>query len=213
METKISMMRKEYSDKPLLEEQLLRDPSEQFLLWFREAVDAELYEPNAMVLATHGLHGMPSARVVLLKELHNGGFVFFTNYESRKGEEIDHNPMASLLFYWPELHRQVRVEGRLEKTTEQENQEYFSLRPRGAQVGAWASRQSTALSSRQDLEENVRTMEERFNGNEVPCPPYWGGYRLKPSYLEFWQGRRSRLHDRLVYEKEGGEWRIKRLAP
>jgi len=213
METKISMMRKEYSDKPLLEEELLADPSEQFLLWFKEAVDAELYEPNAMVLATIGQNGVPSTRVVLLKELNNEGFVFFTNYESKKGEEIERSSTASLLFYWAELHRQVRVEGTLEKTTEQENQEYFSLRPRGAQVGAWASRQSTVLSSRQDLEEQVRAMEERFEGNEVPCPSFWGGYRLKPVYLEFWQGRRSRLHDRLVYEKEGVEWRVKRLAP
>lgn len=213
MDNKISSMRKEYSDKPLSEGELLADPLEQFLKWFKEAIDAEIYEPNAMVLGTISAQGTPSTRVVLLKELNQGGFVFFTNYSSRKGEEISLNPNASLLFYWPELHRQVRIEGALQKTTEDENQEYFAVRPRGAQIGAWASRQSTLLSSRHELEEKVREVDEQFQGKDVPCPPFWGGYRLVPTYLEFWQGRRSRLHDRLAFSNREGEWTVRRLSP
>jgi len=188
------------------------DPFRQFTRWFDEALNADLMEPNAMALATVDAHGRPGSRMVLLKGVDEKGFVFFTNYESRKGLDLAANPMAALLFWWDRLHRQVRVEGRVEKVEDAESERYFESRPYGSRIGAAASPQSRVIGSRADLEERFRALEAA-HPEDLPRPAHWGGFRVVPDHFEFWQGRESRLHDRLVYRPAGDAWRIERLAP
>lgn len=210
----ISSIRKDYRLKSLDEAGVDRSPIGQFECWFKEALDAKVIEVNAMVLSTSTLEGRPSARVVLLKGFDGQGFVFYTNYESRKGHELLVNPNACLTFFWPELERQVRIEGLIERATEEEAISYFRSRPFESKVGAWVSPQSQVVANREFLEQSYEQQLKTFNQEgTVPKPDYWGGYRLKPSYVEFWQGRANRLHDRIVYIKEEAGWRIERLAP
>ena len=189
------------------------DPFVLFDRWFREAREAGLYLPESMALATSTADGRPSVRQVLLKASDERGFVFYTNYESRKGVEIAENPRAALAVHWPILQRQVRINGLVEKTTAAESQTYFSSRPHGSRIGAWASNQSSALQDREELERKFREARERFAAGDVPLPPFWGGYRVIPETIEFWQGRANRLHDRLRFTRNGGEWTIDRLYP
>ena len=190
------------------------DPIEQFRTWFDEALASNLHEPNAMTLATATPAGRPSARIVLLKGFDERGFVFYTNYEGRKGEELEANPHCALLFYWGELERQVRIEGRVRRLPDRESDAYFAGRPRGSQLGAWASEQSRPVKDRDTLERRLRELEAEYEGREVPRPPFWGGYRVEPETIEFWQGRGYRLHDRLVYRRsEDGGWNRERLQP
>jgi len=197
----------------LTERDLNPDPIHQLQTWLHEAEQARLMEPTAMVLATSTPDGNPSARVVLLKSLDAEGLVFFTNYESRKGKELENNPRAALLFYWDILLRQVRVEGRISRISEAESYEYFKTRPLMSRIGAWASRQSEVLPNREVLEREVHRLEKEFEGKEIPLPPAWGGYRVIPSAFEFWQGRESRLHDRFRYSLRNDRWIIERLSP
>ena len=198
-----------------LDEQLIdRDPIKQFQSWLNDAIEAQLPLPEAMTLATATPDGRPSARMVLLKQVDHDGFVFFTNYQSAKARQLDANPYASLVFYWPQLERQVRVEGSVVRTSEEESLAYFRTRPRESQIGAWASAQSDVISGREVLEERARELEALYCDRDVDCPEYWGGYRLTPVWLEFWKGRVGRLHDRILYSlKPGGGWSITRLAP
>lgn len=198
-----------------LDEQLIdRDPIKQFQSWLNDAIEAQLPLPEAMTLATATPDGRPSARMVLLKQVDHDGFVFFTNYQSAKARQLDANPYASLVFYWPQLERQVRVEGSVVRTSEEESLAYFRTRPRESQIGAWASAQSDVISGREVLEERARELEALYCDRDVDCPEYWGGYRLTPDRLEFWKGRVGRLHDRILYSlKPGGGWSITRLAP
>jgi pyridoxamine 5'-phosphate oxidase len=205
--------RKDYSLAGLTEKDLARDPFRQFEKWFQEAEAAKLPEPNALVLATANRDGAPSTRIVLLKGIDGRGLVFYTNYESRKGREIESNPRASLLFPWFAIERQVIAEGRLAKVTREETEAYFHSRPRLSQLAAWASQQSAIISGRAVLEQSMQALEQKYAGQAVPVPPQWGGYRLTPDSVEFWQGRRSRLHDRLRYRREKDNWVIERLAP
>lgn len=210
----ISEMRKEYNIGSLFETDVDADPLRQFEKWFGQALAANLPEPNAMTLATATADGQPSARMVLLKTFDASGFTFFTNYDSRKGHELTANPRAALLFFWAELHRQVRIEGTVERVSEAESDAYFRSRPLGSRLGALASAQSVVLSSRQVLEERVRELAQRFPDGDVPRPPHWGGYRLCPLTIEFWQGRPDRLHDRLRYQRvQPDGWRLERLSP
>ncbi|WP_203898395.1 pyridoxamine 5'-phosphate oxidase [Virgisporangium aliadipatigenens] len=204
-------MRHEYSGT-LTEDDIAADWPTQFGAWFDDAVSAGVSEPNAMVLATADAAGRPSARTVLMKDYDERGFVFYTNHDSRKGRQLAQNPFAALTFPWYPLHRQVHAAGSVAPVTRAETEEYFALRPRGAQLGAWASTQSSVLPSRAALEESLAAVEERFP-DEVPAPPHWGGYRLTPETVEFWQGRRDRLHDRLRFRASDGGWVIERLAP
>jgi pyridoxamine 5'-phosphate oxidase len=190
------------------------DPIKQFDRWFADAIAAGLKLPNAMTLATATPDALPSARVVLLKDFDEQGFVFYTNYDSQKGRELEANPRAALCFYWPALDRQVRISGSVTKTTREESASYFHTRPVDSQLGAWASSQSIVISSREVLEEKMRQLVREYEGGEVPLPPYWGGYRLAPEVIEFWQNRLSRLHDRLRYTRQPrGGWLIERLSP
>ena len=190
------------------------DPIAQFRRWFDEAASAELPLPNAMTLATATPDGKPSARVVLLKGVDERGLVFFTNYRSRKGRELASNPLAAAVLYWEELHRQVRIEGSVEALGPGESDAYFRSRPRGARLGAWASPQSSVIASRGLLERRVKELKGRFHGRSIPRPRHWGGYRLRPASIEFWEGRANRLHDRLLYvRRRDGSWRVQRLAP
>lgn len=210
---KLSDIRKDYSLKSLEIKEVSIDPIRQFRIWLDEAIDAEALEVNAMCLSTIGLDGFPNGRIVLLKEL-DYGFVFFTNYESTKGKEIDANPRASITFFWPEIERQVRVTGNLSKISDKESDDYFFSRPYGSQIGAWASPQSREITDREEIEIKQRQVVERFEENPMKRPSYWGGYRLIPKRMEFWQGRPNRLHDRICYEqKKDGSWKISRLAP
>ena len=210
----VARLRKEYTRAGLKESEADPNPIEQFRTWFDEVLTSNLHEPNAMILATATLDGRPSARVVLLKGFDERGFVFYTNYEGRKGEELETNPHCALLFYWGELERQVRVEGRVRRVPDKESDAYFAGRPRGSQLGAWASEQSRPVGDRGALEHRLRELEAEYEGREVPRPPFWGGYRVEPETIEFWQGRENRLHDRLVYlRSEDGGWRRGRLQP
>jgi len=207
-------LRRDYSLSGLSEKDLARDPFRQFEQWFQEAEAAKIPEPNAMIcsLATRG--GMPSSRSVLLKGLDGRGFVFYSNYESRKGRELAENPHASLLFPWIAQERQIIVEGSVVKLAREESDAYFHSRPHASQLAAWASPQSSVIPGRNVLEEALKTLEKKYAGQEVPLPPFWGGYRVQPAMVEFWQGRHGRLHDRLRYRREqNGAWTVDRLAP
>jgi pyridoxamine 5'-phosphate oxidase len=192
---------------------VLPDPISQFHRWFDDAIRAGIPEPNAMTLATATPGGVPSARIVLLKGVDPRGFVFFTDYRSQKGQELGANPAAALVFFWQPLERQVRISGTVGRTTPAESAEYFDSRPLGSRLGAWTSRQSAILESRAALDAAYAETERRFDGKAVPCPAHWGGFRLTPVAVEFWQGRRSRLHDRVRYRNESGQWVIERLSP
>jgi len=210
----LANMRIDYGLAGLHEKDLARDPFRQFEQWFAEAEAAKVTEPNAMSLATVGRDGRPSARTVLLKAFDGRGFVFYTNHESRKGRELADQAWAALLFPWVVMERQVIAEGRVARVAREEAEVYFHSRPRASQLAAWASPQSTPIASRAVMEESYRAVEKKYLGGEVPLPPQWGGYRLTPELVEFWQGRRSRLHDRLRYRRAaGGDWVIERLAP
>jgi pyridoxamine 5'-phosphate oxidase len=209
----LARLRKEYTSAGLTESAADPDPIAQFRRWFDTALAADLHEPNAMTLATATPEGRPSARIVLLKGFDERGFVFYTSYEGRKSEEIEASPRCALVFYWGELERQVRVEGGVSRIPEEESDEYFGSRPRGSQLGAWASEQSRPVEGRDALEERLRNLEAEYEGREVLRPPFWGGYRVEPEVIEFWQGRENRLHDRLVYRRSGGSWRRERLQP
>lgn len=203
----------EVDDRRLIEAEAGPDPIRLFARWFDEAVEAKVRLPEAMALATATSDGRPSSRMVLLKGFAEDGFVFYTNYESRKAAELDANPRAALTFHWTLLERQVRVEGRVERTAEREATEYFRNRPRESQIGAWASPQSREIESREALEARAAERTDEFAGGAVPLPPFWGGYRVLAERIEFWQGRAGRLHDRLLYERAGTQWTRRRLAP
>ncbi len=210
----ISQLRREYTQAGLDESEVDRDPIRQFRLWFTQALEAEVVEPNAMVLATATPDGAPSARVVLLKGIEERGLLFFTDYSSRKGRELADNPRGALVFFWRELERQVRLVGTVEKLTRQASEAYFHSRPRGSQLAARASLQSSILSGRPQLEAAYAQVEEACRDSEVPIPDRWGGYRLRPHAVEFWQGRANRLHDRVQYAlDEKGVWSVCRLSP
>ena len=207
-------LRKDYALAGLAEKDLAKDPFRQFEKWFQEAEAAKIPEPNAMVLATANREGRPSARAVLLKGLDGRGFVFYSNYESRKGRELEANPHATLAFPWFALERQVIVEGPVTRVAREESEAYFHSRPQASQLAAWVSQQSSVISGRKVLEESMRELEKKYAGAVVPLPAHWGGWRLAPETVEFWQGRRSRLHDRLRYRREkDGSWSVERLAP
>jgi pyridoxamine 5'-phosphate oxidase len=212
--TSISDLRREYASRALVESEAADDPLRQFELWLNEAMKASLLEATAMTLATASSAGEPTARIVLLKGYDERGFVFFTNYESAKGRDLDTNPRASLLFFWAELERQIRITGTVSRTTAEESAAYFHSRPVESQLGAWASAQSRVLADRAQLEARQAELRDAYKGREVPLPPFWGGYRVAPERIEFWQGRTSRLHDRLLYTKSvNGTWSRTRLAP
>lgn len=207
-------LRREYMLRSLSERQVDPDPVRQFVAWLNEAIEAGAVEPNAMTLATCTNDGLPSARIVLLKGVDQDGFSFFTNYQSRKGRELDANPRAALLFYWPELERQVRIEGAVKRTSDDESEAYFNSRPPDARIGSAASAQGEVVASREALERAAALLRERYPHGNVPRPAHWGGYRVRPERLEFWQGRSSRLHDRIEYRRdEKGGWEIRRLSP
>lgn len=210
----IADLRIDYTLAGLDESELDGDPVQQFDRWLTEAIKAGVHEPTAMTLATAAKDGQPHARIVLLKHFDEQGLCFFTNYDSAKGREMAANHHAALCFHWVQLERQVRLIGTITKTTAAESDDYFKRRPRGSQLGAWVSQQSQAIASRKLLEESLKEIEVRFEGKEVTRPPHWGGYRLKPATIEFWQGRQNRLHDRLLYTRQAnGAWTISRLAP
>jgi pyridoxamine 5'-phosphate oxidase len=210
----ISDIRKEYTKATLDSKAAAQSPIEQFNQWFTEALNAQVPEPNAMTLSTVDAHGKPSARIVLLKGVERDRLLFYTNYQSQKGKELDANPACALTFFWPELERQIRISGLATRVDTKVAEAYFQSRPRGSQIGAWASPQSSVIKNRELLEDRVKEIEKRFEGKEVlPKPHQWGGYQIEPFEFEFWQGRSSRLHDRIVYYLKEGKWVIHRLAP
>jgi pyridoxamine 5'-phosphate oxidase len=210
----IADIRKDYKLQTLAEDDVLKDPIGQFDKWWQEAVHAGIDEVNAMTLATASADGMPDARIVLLKGFDTKGFSFFTNYNSSKGHQLLENPRATLVFFWKELERQVRISGLVSLVSEKISEEYFNSRPEGSRLGAWASPQSEVIESREWLEDNEKKLREEWNGSSVTRPPHWGGYLVKPVRMEFWQGRPSRLHDRILFSLQGnGQWKIQRLAP
>lgn len=206
-------MRREYKQSELDESSVDESPFVEFEKWFKEAQNAQILEPNTMLLATSNVQNIPNIRAVLLKIFDEKGFVFFTNYNSDKAKEIEQNPNVALEFLWLDLERQVRIIGTCEKISHTESLSYFMKRSRGSQIGAWVSEQSTIISSRKLLSMALEKMKEKFENGKVPLPDFWGGYRVKPSKMEFWQGRESRLHDRILYTKDGNRWKISRLAP
>jgi pyridoxamine 5'-phosphate oxidase len=212
-ERDMSELRREYMVGGLGESDLLDEPVAMFRRWMRDAVTAGIHEPNAMVVCTVSPDGRPAARLVLLKGFDERGFVFFTNYDSRKGAELDANPACALLFPWHDVERQVRVEGTAARLSAAENEAYFATRPRAAQIGAWASPQSQVVTDRAELDKEYEEHAVRFGEGNVPIPPFWGGYRVAPDTVEFWQGRRNRMHDRLRYRRTAAGWTTERLAP
>lgn len=214
---RIADIREDYTKDELLESNVLDNPLDQFQKWFEEALAYPVMEPNAMHLSTVSMEGKPSSRIVLLKGLENQGFVFFTNYNSKKGRQLTNNPAAALLFFWPELQRQVRIEGQVDPIASEYSDEYFSSRPIGSQLGAWASPQSEEIPGRDFLEQRVKELENQYlNEVTVPRPAHWGGFILRPQLIEFWQGRANRIHDRLVYRRNSldtNNWTLSRLAP
>jgi len=211
----IAHLREEYLGQSFEISNVDEDPINQFEIWFQEAQNSNIQEPNVMTLATSTVDGKPSARIVLLKGIENDGFVFFTNYGSRKGEELSLNPNAAIVFCWLELARQVRIEGLVQKISKEESKDYFQSRPKGSQIGAWASPQSTVIKDRKVLEDKVVELKREFaNVDMLPLPEFWGGYKLVPTMIEFWQGSESRLHDRIRYTQHtDGKWKVERLAP
>ena len=206
-------LRQDYRMASLSESDVAADPILQFQKWFSEAVNAKLYEPNVMTFATADSDGKPSARIVLLKGFDEQGFVFYTNYESKKAQDLVENPQAALVFFWAELERQVRIEGIVSKVDKEISEAYFHSRPIGSQIGAIASAQSSVLTDRSILEERVTELTAQYEGKTIPKPEHWGGYLVEPKHIEFWQGRSSRLHDRITYDYTDGSWKINRLAP
>ena len=214
MQKNIADLRRDYTKATLDVTTVNPDPVVQFEIWFKEALEAQVIEPNAMNISTVNEQGKPSSRIVLLKGIENKKFVFFTNYQSRKGREIEANPACALTFFWPDLERQVRIEGVITRVDNQISEDYFKSRPKGSQIGAWASPQSTVIKDRSILEERYRQIEQKYlNDAALPKPHQWGGYGVDPFVIEFWQGRSSRMHDRIEYTKVDGSWRIHRLAP
>ncbi|EFA69531.1 pyridoxamine 5'-phosphate oxidase [Cylindrospermopsis raciborskii S07] len=214
MDRTIADLRQDYSLQELDEKSINGNPLVQFRIWFDQAIAAELPEPNAMTLATCTCDGKPSARMVLLKDFDERGFVLFTNYNSHKGQELGINPHAALVFWWAQLERQVRIVGGVEKISPQESDGYFEVRPHGSRLGAWASNQSEVIPHREFLQLKLAELEQKYENQSIPRPPHWGGFRVIPQEIEFWQGRSSRLHDRLLYTRlHNHEWRIERLSP
>lgn len=209
----VADIRKVYKKNSLGRNEVASDPIVQFDKWWKEAIASDLDEVNAMTLATCNGEGVVSARIVLLKGIHDDGFVFYTNYTSHKAKDMAENPNVALIFFWKELERQVRVAGHVEKTSVKESESYFKSRPRESQIGAWVSHQSTIIPSRRFLQERKESLEEEFTEKEIPRPDFWGGFIVHPVKVEFWQGRPGRLHDRILYEKDGTSWKIERLAP
>ena len=210
----VADLRKDYKLQSLSEKDVKEHPITQFSTWWKEALTADIDEINAMTLATASPDGVPSARIVLLKGFDENGFVFFTNYNSYKSKDLQENPRACLVFFWKELERQVRITGLAQKTSAEESDEYFNSRPEGSRIGAWASPQSEVINSRQWLEENEKKHSESFKNKPLSRPSHWGGFRVQPVTIEFWQGRSNRLHDRILYSlEENGSWKIERLAP
>lgn len=209
----IEQIRRDFAKEELNESTIAENPIRQFSAWFEQALSADLLDPNAMTLSTVNKEGIPSSRIVLLKGVDEQGFRFYTNYKSRKGTELAENPHTALCFYWAALERQVRIEGKVQKLSRDQSEVYFHKRPRLSQLGAWASQQSSKVASRQELESRFDEVKERFEGKEVPLPDFWGGYRLIPDRIEFWQGRRGRLHDRICYKRKNDDWEVFRLSP
>jgi pyridoxamine 5'-phosphate oxidase len=209
----INSLRHDFAKETLDEKDVNKNPILQFGKWFKEAVDAKVNEPNAMTIATATTDGKPSARIVLLRNFDKNGFIFYTNYTSRKGTEIMANPNCAILFFWPELERQVRIEGILQKQTAKESDSYFQSRPHASKLGAWTSAQSKIIPNRKVLDAEYKKISKKYPDENIPRPPHWGGYVLKPISIEFWQGRHSRLHDRILYTFEKNNWKIERLAP
>jgi len=213
MNASIADIRKDYTLKSLNEEDVTINPFDQFTIWWNEAIDSNIDEVNAMTLATVSKELKPSARIVLLKDYDAAGFTFFTNYNSQKANDLKQNPNATICFFWKELQRQVRIEGLVNKASNETNDEYFNSRPEGSKLGAWASPQSQVIESRDVLIQNEERYKTEFSNQLIPRPPHWGGYKLVPNYFEFWQGRSNRLHDRITYSFVNGLWRINRIAP
>jgi len=214
MPTNIAEIRRDYSHKSLSENDVDANAIKQFERWWNEAVNSSIDEVNAMTLATASIDALPSARIVLLKEFNEKGFVFFTNYESYKAQQLAENPKACLVFFWKELERQIRITGLIEKISSKQSDDYFQSRPASSRIGTWASPQSRVIENRDWLDEKFNALVTKMEGSKIPRPPHWGGYIVKPVVIEFWQGRPSRLHDRIQYTlEENGEWKIERLAP
>jgi len=214
MSHSIADIRKDYKLRSLNESDVAADPFDQFTRWWDDAMNSSIDEVNAMTLATATTEGIPSARIVLLKGFDQNGFVFFTNYQSQKGKELEDNPHAALVFFWKELERQIRIEGQVEKISEKESDAYYNSRPAGSRIGAWASPQSEPIDNREVIENNFAELEKKFGATAIPRPGYWGGYIVRPAMIEFWQGRSSRLHDRIQYCLQAdNNWVIQRLAP
>ena len=211
--TDLSSLRRNYSLQRLDESTVEVNPFQQFSKWMEEALKSDLLDPTGMALGTANKDGIPAVRMVLLKGFNENGFVFFTNYESHKGSDLINNPNASILFFWKELERQIRITGTIEKTSRQESEEYFHTRPLESQLSAWASRQSSPISSRKFLENEFEELKLKYEHKQIPLPPFWGGFRLIPNYFEFWQGRENRLHDRISYRIKNDFWEIVRLSP
>jgi pyridoxamine 5'-phosphate oxidase len=209
----IADIRREYKLRMLTENEACIDAIDQFTYWWQDAFESQIDEVNAMTLCTVTADGKPDGRIVLLKGYDSSGFSFFTNYESTKGKELAANPNATLVFFWKEIERQVRISGTVDKLTDVENDVYYQSRPRGSQLGAWASPQSQPINNRQVLELNLASLQKEYGEDHIPRPAHWGGYRLTPQSIEFWQGRPNRLHDRLLYQKINNDWRFVRLAP